>query len=186
MQVQPYNRETNVLYSIYSQITKMSNENPIHEDIEEMRHKNSSPTDKYKFHRRYPCGHVHFTVGTLRKFFMVRNIQNMSDCKVYGHIPIGDQSLFWKRIIIFKSSTKMRGLLFQIKRIEFFTQTIYSTKERDRFHCAATDLKPYKVGNICYMTYRYSVLYFLNIFFPKKTAIFVKISKLEYRYCSVY
>ena len=40
---------------------------------------------------------------------------------------------------------------------------IYTTKGRDRFHWAATPLKPYKVGNICYMTYRYSVLYFLNL-----------------------
>ena len=38
---------------------------------------------------------------------------------------------------------------------------------RDRFHWAATPLKPYKVGNICYMTYRYSVLYFLNMSFKK-------------------
>mgnify|MGYP003691677991 CR=1 FL=1 len=59
----------------------------------------------------------------------------------------------------------------------------YTTIGRDRFHWAATPLKPYKVGNICYMTYRYSVLYFLNLslkdFFPQKTAIFVKISKSE-------
>ena len=41
---------------------------------------------------------------------------------------------------------------------------IYTTKGRDRFHWAATPLKPYKVGNICYMTYRYTVLYFLNLF----------------------
>ena len=41
---------------------------------------------------------------------------------------------------------------------------IYTTKGRDRFHWAATPLKPYKVGNICYMTYRYSVLFFLNFF----------------------
>ena len=45
-------------------------------------------------------------------------------------------------------------------------------------------MKPYKVGNICYMTYRYSVLYFLNLslkhfFLPQKTAIFVKISKFK-------
>ena len=40
---------------------------------------------------------------------------------------------------------------------------IYTTKGRDRFHWAATPLKPYKFGNICYMTYRYSVLYFLNL-----------------------
>ena len=40
---------------------------------------------------------------------------------------------------------------------------IYTTKGRDRFHWAATPLKQYKVGNICYMTYRYSVLYFLNL-----------------------
>ena len=37
------------------------------------------------------------------------------------------------------------------------------TQGRDRFHWAATPLKPYKVGNICYMTYRYSVLYFFNL-----------------------
>ena len=50
-------------------------------------------------------------------------------------------------------------------------------------------LKPYKVRNICYMTYRYSVLYFLNLslkhFSPQKTAIFVKISKSGDRYRSV-
>ena len=39
----------------------------------------------------------HFTVGTLQEFSMVRNIQKSSDCKVHGHIPIGDQSLFWKK-----------------------------------------------------------------------------------------
>ena len=41
---------------------------------------------------------------------------------------------------------------------------IYITKGGDRFHWAATPLEPHKVGNICYMTYRYSVLYFLNLF----------------------
>ena len=45
---------------------------------------------------------------------------------------------------------------------------IYTTKGRDRFHWAATPLKPYKVGNICYMTYRYIVLYFLNLSLKKK------------------
>ena len=40
---------------------------------------------------------------------------------------------------------------------------IYTTKGRDRFHWAATPLKPHKVKKICYMTYRYSVLYFLNL-----------------------
>ena len=63
----------------------------------------------------------------------------------------------------------------------FLILHFYTTKGRDRFHWAATPLKPYKIGNICYMTYRYSVLYFLNLslkhFFPQKTAIFVKISK---------
>ena len=39
----------------------------------------------------------------------------------------------------------------------------YTTNGRDRFHWATTPVKPYKVGNICYMTYRYSVLYFLNL-----------------------
>ena len=42
------------------------------------------------------------------------------------------------------------------------------TKGRDRFHWAATPLKPYKVGNIFYMTYRYSVLYFLNLSHRKR------------------
>ena len=37
-----------------------------------------------------------------------------------------------------------------------------TNKGRDRFHWAATPLKPYKVGNISYMTYRYSALYFLR------------------------
>ena len=36
--------------------------------------------------------------------------------------------------------------------------------------------QPYKVGNICYMTYRYSVLYFLNLslkhFFPTENGNF--------------
>ena len=54
---------------------------------------------------------------------------------------------------------------------------IYTTKGRDRFHWAATPLKPYKVGNICYMTYRYSVLYFLNLsvkhFFPHRKRQFL-------------
>ena len=50
---------------------------------------------------------------------------------------------------------------------------IYTTKGRDRFHWAPTPLKPYRVGNICYMTYRLRVLYFLNFsvkqfFFHKK------------------
>ena len=46
---------------------------------------------------------------------------------------------------------------------------IYTTKGRDRFHWAATPLKPYTVGNICYMMYRYSVLYCLwNIFYHGK------------------
>ena len=53
---------------------------------------------------------------------------------------------------------------------------IYTTKGRDRFHWAATPLKPHKVGNICYMTYRYSVLYFLNLslnnFFPTENGNF--------------
>ena len=53
---------------------------------------------------------------------------------------------------------------------------IYTIKGRDRFHLAATPLKPYKVGNICYMTYRYSVLYFLNLslkhFFPAENGNF--------------
>ena len=53
---------------------------------------------------------------------------------------------------------------------------IYTTKGRDRFHRAATPLKPHKVGNICYMTYRYSVLYFLNLsfkhFFPTENGNF--------------
>ena len=45
-------------------------------------------------------------------------------------------------------------------------------------------LKIYKVGDICYMTYRYSVLYSLklslkHVFSPQKTAIFVKISNPE-------
>ena len=44
-----------------------------------------------------------------------------------------------------------------------FKLDFYTTKGRDIFHWAATPLIPYKVGNICYMTYRYSVLYFLNL-----------------------
>ena len=54
---------------------------------------------------------------------------------------------------------------------------IYTTKGRDRFHWAATPLKPYKVGNICYMKYRYSVLYTLNLslkhFFPHRKRQFL-------------
>ena len=65
-------------------------------------------------------------------------------------------------------------------------QHFYTTKGRDRFHWAV----PYKVGNICYMTYKYIVLYFLNclwnIFFLQKTAIFVKISKSGDGYRSVF
>ena len=68
---------------------------------------------------------------------------------------------------------------------EYHLSKIYTTYTNggDRFHLADTPLKPKLVGNICYMTYRYSVLYFLNLslkhFFPQKTAIFVKISKSE-------
>ena len=43
------------------------------------------------------------------------------------------------------------------------SKSIYTTKGRDRFHWAATPLKTYKVGNICYMTYWYSLLFFLNL-----------------------
>ena len=53
---------------------------------------------------------------------------------------------------------------------------IYTTKGRDRFHWAVTPLKPHEVGNICYMKYRYSVLYFLNLslkhFFPTENGNF--------------
>ena len=53
---------------------------------------------------------------------------------------------------------------------------IYTTKGRGRFHWAAIPLKPHKVGNICYMTYRYSVLYFPNLslkhFFPTENGNF--------------
>ena len=45
-----------------------------------------------------------------------------------------------------------------------YIDIIYTTTGRDRFHWAASPLKPYKVGNICYMTYRYSMyMYFLNL-----------------------
>ena len=47
---------------------------------------------------------------------------------------------------------------------------IYTTKGRDRFHWAATPLKPYKVRNICCMKYRYGVLYFLNLSLKKKNS----------------
>ena len=46
---------------------------------------------------------------------------------------------------------------------DFKEAGIYTTKGRDRFHWAATPLKPYKVENICYMTYRLWVLHFLNL-----------------------
>ena len=46
----------------------------------------------------------------------------------------------------------------------WLTLTLYTTKGRDWFHWAATPLKPYNVRNICHMTYRYSVLYCLNLF----------------------
>ena len=55
--------------------------------------------------------------------------------------------------------------------------SIYTTKGRDRFHWAATPLKPHKVGNMCYMTYRFSVLYFLYLslkhFFPHRKRQFL-------------
>ena len=80
----------------------------------------------------------------------------------------------------------VQGLKSDLKKMLYF----YTTKGRDRFHWAATPLKPYKVGNTCDMTYRYSVLYYLNLslrhFFPQKTAIFVKISKSGDRYRSVF
>ena len=47
--------------------------------------------------------------------------------------------------------------------VHLIFRTIYTTKGRDLFYWTATPLKPYKVGNICYMNYRYSVLYFLNL-----------------------
>ena len=54
---------------------------------------------------------------------------------------------------------------------------IYTTKGREPFHWAATPLKPYKVANISYMTYRYTVLYFLNLslkhYFPHRKRQFV-------------
>ena len=65
----------------------------------------------------------------------------------------------------------LRVIKFYLSLLE-----IYTTKGRDRFHWAATPLKPYKVGNISYMTYRYSVLYYLNLslkhFFPTENGIF--------------
>ena len=67
---------------------------------------------------------------------------------------------------------------------------IYTTKGRDRFHLAATPLKPHKVGNICYMTYRYGVLYFLNLslkhFFPTENGNFCKNIQIRDRYRSVF
>ena len=52
----------------------------------------------------------------------------------------------------------------------------YTIKGRDRFHSSATPRKPYKFGNTCYMTYRNSVLYFLNLtlkhFFPTENGNF--------------
>ena len=63
------------------------------------------------------------------------------------------------------------------KSINTYGYIIYTTKGRDRFHWAATPLIPYKVGNICYMTYMYSVLYFLNLslkqFFPHRKRQFL-------------
>ena len=50
-----------------------------------------------------------------------------------------------------------------LSAIYYNFRDIYNTKGRDRFHWAATPLKPYKVGNICDMTYKCSVLYFLNL-----------------------
>ena len=54
--------------------------------------------------------------------------------------------------------------------------TIYTTKGWDRFNWAATPLKPYKVGNICYMMCRHDVLYFINLslkhFFPTENGNF--------------
>ena len=55
--------------------------------------------------------------------------------------------------------------------------------KEERFHLAATPLKPYKVGNICYMTYWYSVLNFLNLslkhFFSTENANFCENIKIR-------
>ena len=76
-----------------------------------------------------------------------------------------------RRKTLFNRASVEEGILNCIKWKYFYT-----TKGRDRFHWAATPLKPYKVGNICYMTYRYSVLYFLNLslkhFFPTENGNF--------------
>ena len=66
---------------------------------------------------------------------------------------------------------------------DFGNTDIYTTKGRDRLHWAATPLIPYKVENICYMTYRYSVLYFLNLslkhFFPTENGNFCENTQIR-------
>ena len=64
----------------------------------------------------------------------------------------------------------------EIFLIWFCQSRVYTTKGRDRFHWAAILLKPYRIGNICYMTYNCSVLFFLNLslkhFLPKENGNF--------------
>ena len=70
-----------------------------------------------------------------------------------------------QKIVILPNS--LRGPIAFLVRFRFWFRltskiSIQNFTSRDRFHWAATPLKPYKVVNICYMTYRYySVLYFL-------------------------
>ena len=72
----------------------------------------------------------------------------ISDCNLDNSIP---KKLVWKKVSREKDQWKKNNALMHIHH------NFYTTKGRDRFHWAATPLKPYKVGNICYMTYRYSV-----------------------------
>ena len=85
-----------------------------------------------------------------------------------------------QKIVILPNS--LRGPIAFLVRFRFWFRltskiSIQNFTSRNRFHWAATPLKPYKVGNICYMTYRYySVLYFLNLslkhFFPTENGNF--------------
>ena len=84
------------------------------------------------------------------------------------------------------------GLYKAVNIIATCNRNFCNPKKKSKLLKEETDfIEPQlQVGYICYMTLRYSVLYFLNLslklFFPQKTAIFVKISKSGDRYRSVF
>ena len=103
--------------------------------------------------------HLHSIVFVSENWYLNENVLLLKNIALYCALPVMTRDLGLHVL------SKRPGARF------------YTTKGRDRFHWAATPLKPYKVGNICYMTYRYSVLYFLNLslkhFFPQRKRQFL-------------